>query len=94
MPAYQRTYPNTNTRAKATRIICSWCKKLELVAEKWVKVSPIAEEEKTGYRCCPACDTKKRGERLVNPPPLPYVDKPKVMAMEAKRPPVLPASRA
>ena len=68
MPAYQRTYTNTNTRAKATRIICSWCKKLELVAEKWVKVSPIAEEEKTGYRCCPACDTKKRGERLPGRP--------------------------
>ena len=36
--------------------------KLELVAKEWVRVSPISAEEKTGYRCCPACDTKKRGE--------------------------------
>ena len=93
--AYGQThYQNTGPRGPATRIICSWCKKLELVAGEWVKVSAITEEEKTGYRCCPACDTKKRGERLINPPPIPYVDKPKIVAIEAKKPPVLPATGA
>ena len=66
MPNYQSKYPNSGdkTRGKATRIICSWCKKVEKVGEEWERVGPISPEEKIGYRCCPACDTKTRAEKL------------------------------
>ena len=90
MPAYQRTYPNVGTlKGKATRIICSWCKKLEKVGEEWVRVSAITEEEKVGYRCCPACDTKKRSERLPDPPIAP-MDTPKIEVTEITKPALLP----
>ena len=68
MAYYQSKYPNTGPKGKATRIVCSWCKKLEKVGEEWVRVSAITAEEKIGYRCCPSCDTKKRGERLPGRP--------------------------